>query len=239
MASLLLGCETALYMANRLKAYMIFLHGLPAMEARTSFETTLKKFYARILQFLAQAIQIYQIPTIKRTLKAFWEDNDVQNFEQDCNKLGQTLDFDARNCDRMLSGRDRERIEQLQQDLEELKKLHTIQESVKRLGIKIDLDKLPYANGAIFNSYGQVHTTCHPATRVDLLHQIKDWARQPDSKSIFWLNGVAGAGKSTISWTFAKWLTEQEPFGEVDLGASFFFKRGEGDRGSASRFFST
>jgi hypothetical protein len=101
------------------------------------------------------------------------------------------------------------------------------------------IHKLPYAKGAMFNSYDVDHTTCHPATRVDLLRQIQDWARQPHSKSIFWLNGMAGTGKSTISWTIAKWLTGQGCNGVVDLGASFFFKRREGDRGSALRFFST
>src|SRR5271156_2170784 len=50
---------------------------------------------------------------------------------------------------------------------------------------------------------------------------------------------MAGTGKSTISWTLAEWLTGQGRHGLVDLGASFFFKRGEGDRGSASRFFPT
>jgi hypothetical protein len=109
----------------------------------------------------------------------------------------------------------------------------------KRLRSKLDLDKLPYAKGAMFNAYGGDHRTCHPATRVDLLRQVQDWAQQPQSKNIFWLNGMAGTGKSTISWTFAEWLTDQGHFGVVNLGGSFFFKRGEGDRGSASRFFST
>lgn len=47
-----------------------------------------------------------------------------------------------------------------------------------RLETKIDLDKLPYAKGAMYNSYGDDHITCHPATRVNLLHEIYDWARQ-------------------------------------------------------------
>lgn len=45
---------------------------------------------------------------------------------------------------------------------------------------------------------------------------------------------MAGTGKSTIARTVA------QSFANWDvLGASFFFKRGEGDRGSATRFFTT
>lgn len=98
--------------------------------------------------------------------------------------------------------------------------------------------KLPCAKGATFDPY-KVHPTCHSETRVDLLHQIKTWAQQANSKSIFWLNGVAGTGKSTVSWTVAKWLTEQAPTRALGLGASFFFKRGELERNNASRFFPT
>jgi hypothetical protein len=63
---------------------------------------------------------------------------------------------------------------------------------------------------------------------------LETWAQDPSGKPIFWLNGMAGTGKSTISRTFAQSLAEKG-----QLGASFFFKRGEGDRGNASRFFTT
>jgi hypothetical protein len=104
---------------------------------------------------------------------------------------------------------------------------------------ELDVDEIPYAKGAMFNAYGGDYMTCHPATRVDLLRQIQDWAQASNSKSIFWLSGAAGTGKSTISRTIAERLAGQSYSGVVDLGASFFFKRGEGDRGSALRFFST
>jgi hypothetical protein len=45
---------------------------------------------------------------------------------------------------------------------------------------------------------------------------------------------MAGTGKSTISRTIAKDFTQ---LGR--LGTSFFFKRGEADRGSISKFFTT
>lgn len=243
MTSLLVGCETVLYMANRLKAYVDFLHGLPATLTRTNFESAMINIYTCILRFLARAIQIYQTPSFQRAFDAFWQDSDVQKFEQECDKLGRNVEIEASNCDRTLSIQDRESIKELEQDLQkvlgELRICHKIQDSLDRIEIKIDLNKLPYAKGAMFNSYEDDHIVCHHATRVDLLHQIQDWAQQSDSKSIFWLNGMAGTGKSTISRTLAEWLTGQGCLGVVDLGASFFFKRGEGDRGSASRFFPT
>lgn len=243
MTSLLVGCETVLYMANRLKAYMDFLLELPATLTRNNMESAMTKLYTHILQFLARAIKIYQTGSFKRALKAFWQDGDVQEFEQNCDKLGRNVESEASNCDRTLSVQDRERAKKLKQDLQkvlgELKKCHKIQDSLDRIEIKFELNKLPYAKGAMFNSYEDDQVLCHPATRVDLLHQIQDWAQQSDSKSIFWLNGMAGTGKSTISRTLAEWLTSQGRLGAVDLGASFFFRRGEGDRGSAERFFPT
>jgi hypothetical protein len=45
---------------------------------------------------------------------------------------------------------------------------------------------------------------------------------------------MAGTGKSTIAGTVA------QPFEDQDqLGASFFFKKGKGERGNATRFFTT
>jgi hypothetical protein len=100
---------------------------------------------------------------------------------------------------------------------------------------KLDLAKLPIAQGASYNSHDEEHNAqCLPNTRTALLQDITNWAQDKDSKSIFWLSGMAGTGKSTIARTIA------ESFASHDqLGASFFFKRGEGERGNASRFFTT
>ncbi|KAI8628093.1 hypothetical protein F5Y19DRAFT_153220 [Xylariaceae sp. FL1651] len=100
---------------------------------------------------------------------------------------------------------------------------------------KTVLDKLPFAAGAAFDSHAEEHNpTCLQDTRVDILRQIYEWAEDSDGKDVFWLNGVAGTGKSTISHTIARSFSKSG-----QLGASFFFKKGEGDRGSISRFFTT
>lgn len=67
-----------------------------------------------------------------------------------------------------------------------------------------------------------------------MLRHIHGWANDKNSQPIFWLNGAAGTGKSTIARTVARAFADQQ-----QLGASFFFKRGEGERGNATRFFTT
>ena len=97
------------------------------------------------------------------------------------------------------------------------------------------LSKLPVAEGSSFDSYMNQHEDlCLPETRTELRHQIAEWGCSPNGKCIFWLNGKAGTGKSTISRTVAHSFSEQGL-----LGASFFFKRGEGDCGNARRLIST
>ena len=64
--------------------------------------------------------------------------------------------------------------------------------------------------------------------------RMKGHMRLLPHDTIFWLNGMAGTGKSTISRTVA---ASFNPLGI--LGACFFFKKGAGDQGNARRLFST
>ncbi|GAB1204280.1 hypothetical protein APSETT445_002930 [Aspergillus pseudonomiae] len=94
---------------------------------------------------------------------------------------------------------------------------------------------LPIAEGAFYDSYDSQHEDkCLPETRTEIRRQITDWVASPDGKCIFWLNGMAGTGKSTIARTVAQSFKEKGL-----LGASFFFKKGEAERGNAKRLIST
>ena len=101
----------------------------------------------------------------------------------------------------------------------------------------MNLSKLPYAADAAYNHKLWDHEDqCLPDTRVELRDIIRKWwdHEDPRSECIFWLNGMAGTGKSTISRTVARELAE-----EKRLAASFFFSRGRADISHAGKFFTT
>ncbi|GJP98575.1 uncharacterized protein AlacWU_11474 [Aspergillus niger] len=105
---------------------------------------------------------------------------------------------------------------------------------IQNLRDAVDMLNLPFAKGAFFGSFEDQHEDeCLIGTRTELLRQVQDWGRSGD-RCIFWLSGMAGTGKSTIARTVGRLFKE-----DGILGASFFFKRGEGDRGSAVKFFPT
>ncbi|EGX48224.1 hypothetical protein AOL_s00080g349 [Orbilia oligospora ATCC 24927] len=97
------------------------------------------------------------------------------------------------------------------------------------------LGKLPCAQGAAFKSNDPSSSSrCLAGTRVELLEQINEWFRDANGKPIFWLNGMAGTGKSTLARTIAETFAKDR-----QLAASFFFKRGESERSHARKFYTT
>ena len=67
-----------------------------------------------------------------------------------------------------------------------------------------------------------------------MLSEIEHWTENFDTSPIFWLNGLAGTGKSTIAQTVAERL-----FADGRLGASFFCSRGSEDRSDLQFIFPT
>ncbi|KAL6799943.1 hypothetical protein J3E68DRAFT_435436 [Trichoderma sp. SZMC 28012] len=100
---------------------------------------------------------------------------------------------------------------------------------------EIVLSKLRIADAAIFDSSADGEQSfCLEGTRSHIIAQIEEWGTNSDSQSVFWLNGMAGTGKSTISRTIAQSFANKNI-----LGASFFFKRGGGDRSGTNFLITT
>ncbi|RBR24677.1 uncharacterized protein FIESC28_02450 [Fusarium coffeatum] len=104
---------------------------------------------------------------------------------------------------------------------------------------KVDISQimaqLPVVAGAAHDSQAEEENNiCLKTTRSELLGDIDEWLKNTNTETIFWLQGMAGTGKSTIARTMAKRWD-----GQNHLGASFFFKRGGGDCGNLSCFYTT
>ena len=75
---------------------------------------------------------------------------------------------------------------------------------------------------------------CLRGTRETVLDEIESWAKDLKKSPIFWLNGLAGTGKSTIAQTIA-----ERAFADGLLGASFFCSRDFEDRSDLHFIFPT
>ena len=67
-----------------------------------------------------------------------------------------------------------------------------------------------------------------------MLDEIESWVKDSDKSPVFWLNGLAGTGKSTIAQTIA-----ERVFAQDCLGASFFCSRDFEDRSDLHFIFPT
>ncbi|KAK8189772.1 uncharacterized protein BKA78DRAFT_353305 [Phyllosticta capitalensis] len=94
-------------------------------------------------------------------------------------------------------------------------------------------DKLPYADGAAYNHRKQQARKCTEKTREKILDDIQSWQKQ-DVHNVFWLQGMAGAGKSTIARTVAERANE-----DGFAVGSFFFRRGDDALGKSDKFVTT
>ncbi|KAI0054342.1 hypothetical protein BV25DRAFT_1771257, partial [Artomyces pyxidatus] len=77
---------------------------------------------------------------------------------------------------------------------------------------------------------------CFEGTRVAILDMIKSWMENEDNDvpRVFWLNGLAGIGKSTIARTIAEFAQQRGV-----LGGSFFFMRGDNSLSQSTLVFPT
>jgi len=101
----------------------------------------------------------------------------------------------------------------------------------------------PTAELSVLNSCHRAHGAgyqhgnrrgCLKGTRDGVLAEIEHWTEDFEESPIFWLNGLAGTGKSTIAQTTAERL-----FADNHLGASFFCSRGVEDRSNLHLIFPT
>ena len=94
------------------------------------------------------------------------------------------------------------------------------------------LDKCRRASGAGYQHGNR--RGCLRGTRETVLEEIESWTKDFERSPIFWLNGLAGTGKSTIAQTVS-----ERAFADGLLGASFFCSRDFEDRSDLHFIFPT
>ncbi|KAF9646646.1 YVTN repeat-like/Quino protein amine dehydrogenase [Thelephora ganbajun] len=94
------------------------------------------------------------------------------------------------------------------------------------------LNGFPCAKGAEYR-HGD-RKGCMKGTRGAILDGIEAWTRDLEKPPVYWLNGLAGTGKSTIAQTIAGRI-----FAGGQLGASFFCSRDFEDRRNLKLIFPT
>ncbi|KAF7364761.1 hypothetical protein MVEN_00346000 [Mycena venus] len=107
-----------------------------------------------------------------------------------------------------------------------------IEHSVESIATSMALEKLGYVAAADINA--QSSEGCLDGTRVDLLADLQAWSHNPNSPQIFWLDGMAGTGKSAVARSFCHMLHEDK-----QLGGSFFCLRGHANRGNPKQILAT
>lgn len=95
-----------------------------------------------------------------------------------------------------------------------------------------DLDKLKHVSSAGIQALNQ--DGCMDGTRVSLLNDLQRWSMDVTAHRIFWLDGMAGTGKSAIARSLCRFLHEN-----YLLGGSFFCLRGNEHRSNVRRILPT
>ena len=99
------------------------------------------------------------------------------------------------------------------------------------------------AEGAVLNNFRSAQQAeyrhgdrsgCLKGTRSAVLDEIELWIRDLGRPPVYWLNGLAGTGKTTIAQTIAERM-----FADGRLGSSFFCSRDFDDRSNLKFIFPT
>ncbi|KAF9542082.1 WD40 repeat-like protein [Agrocybe pediades] len=61
---------------------------------------------------------------------------------------------------------------------------------------------------------------CTASTREQILDDLRTWVKDSQGSKVFWMNGMAGTGKTTILYSFCEWLEENKR-----LAGNFFCSR--------------
>ncbi|CAE6388773.1 unnamed protein product [Rhizoctonia solani] len=178
--------------------------------------TGLKSMIDLLIRHLNDASSEEFLDTVTETVEIMREEVESINNHQSRNIPRRMLG--ALNTEDDLIRRYR-RIEQLFHQLQGEANLSTWS-GMNELRVDNHLEKLVPIHSARFNSGFSTEVSrrgCTKGTRIKILEDFIAWSENPDLAKIYWMNGMAGTGKTTIAYSFCERLEAGKR-----LAASFF-----------------
>ncbi|KAG8729704.1 hypothetical protein FRC11_008171 [Ceratobasidium sp. 423] len=124
-----------------------------------------------------------------------------------------------------------------EQNMQELKSFHSQIEEVLRQLLESLLNGMLPTHDALYDSrYADKieRGPCLENTRVTVLDGIRSWMYNLSETKVYWINGMAGTGKTTIAYSVCEELARNKR-----LGASFFVSRASSQCRDVSRILPT
>ncbi|GCB26185.1 vegetative incompatibility protein HET-E-1 [Aspergillus awamori] len=170
------------------------------------------KLYANILQFQIRLAKHYSRSGLFRTLQDVGAPEDWKGMIQTIETINTAIRQDLQGMDSSVllrfEKRFRETSSEIKKDLEKIK----FNQSFSQLQIA------PEA-GIEAEKY-DTKDRCFEGTQTSIIQRIRNWIESPGPEHIFWLHGIAGGGKSTISRTIAAQCRDRDALPDtICLGA--------------------
>ncbi|TCD62446.1 hypothetical protein EIP91_006889 [Steccherinum ochraceum] len=156
----------------------------------------------RLAEVLRQLVDMKQQGKVKAVLSSKHDQEAVLDCVKDINDIFHDFNFQLQlrifdsvaKAEEILEdqGRAQDRI---------VKQTANTERTVMDEGARTQLERLKHSADAAYGKgrQGRKRTSCLENTRVRILNQLDAWLLHPQDYRIFWLNGMAGTGKSTIA----------------------------------------
>ncbi|GKZ73244.1 hypothetical protein AnigIFM50267_009924 [Aspergillus niger] len=218
-------------------------------ESQTRFQLGGKEIVVRD-QFQIRLAKHYSRSGLFRTLEDVGAPEDWKGMIQTIETINTAIRQDLQGMDSSVllrfEKRFRETSSEIKKDLEVFRHSdpgfeRRLTRSVKKIKFNQSFSQLQIAPEAgIEAEKYDTKDRCFEGTQTSIIQCIRNWIESPGPEHIFWLHGIAGGGKSTISRTIAAQCRDRDALPDtICLGASFFFDKNEIRQSNATYLFPT
>ncbi|GKZ59388.1 hypothetical protein AnigIFM49718_005264 [Aspergillus niger] len=188
------------------------------------------KLYANILQFQIRLAKHYSRSGLFRTLQDVGAPEDWKGMIQTIETINTAIRQDLQGMDSSVllrfEKRFRETSSEIKKDLEVFRHSNPgferrLTRSFKKIKFNQSFSQLQIAPEAgIEAEKYDTKDRCFEGTQTSIIQRIRNWIESPGPEHIFWLHGIAGGGKSTISRTIAAQCRDRDALPDtICLGA--------------------